>query len=472
MNPKAKIYLSLFKEVLSAGLDTDRAQYQSSMSTDGKIRIQSLGDLFAHIAVAYISETGDDETDYWFSFVYDLSTTLGWKNEGEKASRRVEEKKMRILELSTNVSNRALQTSVAEELLDLVKEYLKHQKAENQEKMEKAILTYTYNLVSLDRQITEQESKFYKKLEYSLKGKKAQVNENPWSIESASNGKAGSNKRQERVSAVIQEINALTGLESIKTEVKSIINMIQVQQMRKERGFKQLETSNHMVFLGNPGTGKTTIARKLGEIYQILGLLSKGHFIETDRSGLVAGYLGQTALKTTEVLNSALGGILFIDEAYSLANEDSHDQYGQEAIETLLKYMEDHRDDLIVIVAGYSEQMVRFIESNPGLKSRFNKYLVFPDYDATELAEIYSSMTKDAHYIMTPSAWKQIQEVCQEMSMIKTKNFGNGRAIRNLFEKTVARQANRLIESGIAEEVQLQTIESEDISREDMINVC
>jgi SpoVK/Ycf46/Vps4 family AAA+-type ATPase len=469
MNPKAKIYLSLFQEAISAGLDSDRTRCQSGISADGKSSIQSLGELFAQIAVAYIYETGDDETDYWFSFVYDLSTTLGWQNDQGKAPRRVDEKKMRILELCSITQNSALNGSVAEGLVDLVKGYLEYQEAANREKIKKAILTYTYNLVSLDRQITEKESRFYKKFECSFNDKIKQTDEGSVSIEST---RHGMDKKHEDISGIIKEINALTGLENIKTEVKSIINMIQIQQMRKERGLKQLEMSNHMVFLGNPGTGKTTIARKLGNIYRILGLLSKGHFIETDRSGLVAGYLGQTAIKTTDVLNSALGGILFIDEAYSLANEESHDQYGQEAIETLLKYMEDHRDDLIVIVAGYSEQMVRFIDSNPGLKSRFNKYLVFQDYDATELAEIYSSMTKDAHYAMTPCAWHKIKELCHEITLIKTKNFGNGRAIRNLFEKTVARQANRLIESGVTEEIQLQTIESEDISREDMIDVC
>jgi SpoVK/Ycf46/Vps4 family AAA+-type ATPase len=183
----------------------------------------------------------------------------------------------------------------------------------------------------------------------------------------------------------------------------------------------------------------------LGAIYALLGVLSKGHFVETDRSGLVGGYLGQTALKTKEVLESALGGILFIDEAYALSSSDGSDQYGQEAIDTLLKYMEDHRDDIVVIAAGYEQEMNRFMESNPGLKSRFNKYFYFQDYADEELMQIFLSICADSGYTVHKDALPVLGEVIDALLRLKTRNFGNGRTMRNLFEKTIANQANRIV---------------------------
>jgi stage V sporulation protein K len=215
--------------------------------------------------------------------------------------------------------------------------------------------------------------------------------------------------------------------------------------MRRNSGLTAAEISKHMVFYGNPGTGKTTIARKLAEIYRVLGVLSKGHFIETDRSSLVAGYLGQTAIKTTEVLERAKGGILFIDEAYTLCQGGEQDQYGQEAIDTILKYMEDNRDDLIVIVAGYESKMQGFIDSNPGLKSRFSKYFHFIDYDATQLAGIFAELATQSQYLITPSFSLFLENLCELMITRKGENFGNGRTVRNLFERCVSNQANRVI---------------------------
>jgi hypothetical protein len=244
---------------------------------------------------------------------------------------------------------------------------------------------------------------------------------------------------------LIEEMNELIGLENIKQEVAGLVNLLRVQQMRDQAGLSSLETSNHMVFYGNPGTGKTTVARKVGQIFKQLGILSKGHLIETDRAGLVAGYLGQTAIKTREVLDNANGGILFIDEAYTLCQDNSQDQYGQEATDTILKYMEDNRGDVVVIVAGYKNEMVRFINSNPGLKSRFNKYFSFPDYSAEELYEIFKDMATKTQYALDAGCQEKLRKLLFELHLNKGENFGNGRTVRNLFERCVANQANRII---------------------------
>lgn len=260
------------------------------------------------------------------------------------------------------------------------------------------------------------------------------------------------------------ELNALIGLEAVKDEVTSLTNLIQINEIRKERGLAVPNVSKHLVFTGNPGTGKTTIARLLGKIYHALGVLSKGHFVEVDRSGLVAGYVGQTAIKTQEVIEKSLGGILFIDEAYSLNVEDSGNDFGKEAIETLLKAMEDNRDDFVVIVAGYDNLMERFIQANPGLKSRFNKYIHFPDYSSKELMDIFVSLLQKNQYFLTSDAHIMLQEYFDYLVEHKDNNFGNGRDVRNTFEKIITAQANRIIHSKNISDEELSMITSNDIS--------
>lgn len=267
---------------------------------------------------------------------------------------------------------------------------------------------------------------------------------------------------------IIREINSLIGLENIKREVSDLLNLLKVQQMRMRSGFSSLGISKHMVFYGNPGTGKTTIARKLAVVYKVLGILSKGHLIEADRSTLVAGYLGQTAIKTKEILEDAKGGILFIDEAYSLSQNGEQDQYGQEAIDTILKFMEDNRDDLIIVVAGYEGKMGEFLDSNPGLKSRFNKYFYFSDYSAPELAEIFVEMAAKSQYQITPPFRQLLDLLCHAMVLRKTENFGNGRTIRNLFEKCVSNQANRIVTIPSPSTEQLVELLESDLSMKDL----
>lgn len=246
----------------------------------------------------------------------------------------------------------------------------------------------------------------------------------------------------EKIEDLLAELDSYIGLEEVKKEVRSLINMVRIHQMRKEQDLPNAEMSLHMVFSGNPGTGKTTIARLMARIYHSLGILSKGQLVEVDRSGLVAGYVGQTALKTSKVLESALGGVLFIDEAYALNGGGAND-FGQEAIDTILKAMEDHRDDLVVIVAGYDELMDRFIHSNPGLESRFNRFLHFADYSIEEMMGIFHMRCKKSCYTVDEATEKQMRLLLAEENT-DPKSFGNGRGVRNLFEKLLVQQANRL----------------------------
>ena len=270
------------------------------------------------------------------------------------------------------------------------------------------------------------------------------------------------NNSKSKPNSAAKELNELIGLASVKEEINTLSNYIKVQKMRVEKGMKVSPVSYHCVFTGNPGTGKTTVARIVSEIYKELGILSKGHLVETDRSGLVAEYVGQTAVKTNKIIDSALDGILFIDEAYSLVDGGNSD-YGKEAISTLLKRMEDDRDRLVVILAGYTDDMKRFIESNPGLQSRFNRYIEFPDYSAEELYQIFESNAKKYEYELTDEAKGILKKALDKAVEKRDKNFGNGRFVRNLFEKVVENQANRLSQEAEVTSETLATIEGNDI---------
>ena len=264
----------------------------------------------------------------------------------------------------------------------------------------------------------------------------------------ASGGQTAPEAEQEEPRPTLEEamkpLDELIGLDVVKKDVESLVNLVKVRKLRQERGMKTPDMSFHLVFSGNPGTGKTTVARIVGRVYSALGILSKGHMVEVDRSGLVAGYVGQTAIKTKEVVDKALGGVLFIDEAYTLAPENADKDFGQEAIDTILKAMEDHRDDFVVIVAGYATLMPRFIDSNPGLKSRFNKYLYFEDYNGDQLFEIFQGRVKRNDYRLDEAAEAAVKDHLQELYEDRDGSFGNARDVRNLFESIVSAQADRV----------------------------
>lgn len=260
----------------------------------------------------------------------------------------------------------------------------------------------------------------------------------------------------------IEELKELIGLQSVKKEIDNIVNFATVQKLRKDKNLPTTAVSYHLVFTGNPGTGKTTVARIIAKIYKDLNILSNGHLVEVSSSDLVAGYVGQTAIKTQEVIKSAIGGVLFIDEAYTLV-DDSGQGFGQEAIDTILKEMEDHRDNLVIIVAGYDELMEKFISSNPGLKSRFNRYIHFEDYNAQELYQIFISLCEKNKYTISDTAKQQLTEYFENLSASKNENFGNGRDVRNLFEKVITKQANRLSKSAITDEKALVEIIGDDV---------
>lgn len=248
---------------------------------------------------------------------------------------------------------------------------------------------------------------------------------------------------QKTTEELLEELGGLVGLDEVKKDVNSLINLIKVRKLREENGLPVAPMSLHLVFMGNPGTGKTTVARLLAQLYAGIGVLSKGQLVEVDRSGLVAGYVGQTALKTQEAIQSALGGVLFIDEAYSLAMGGEND-FGREAIDTILKAMEDHRDDLVVIVAGYDGPMEKFLTSNPGLESRFNKYFYFPDYTGDQLYTIFENQCKKNGYALSPESEEKAKALFNDLYETRDENFGNGRAVRNLFEDMVMRQSDRV----------------------------
>jgi SpoVK/Ycf46/Vps4 family AAA+-type ATPase len=309
--------------------------------------------------------------------------------------------------------------------------------------IETIIIDYFTLIVNLDNQITEFEKSKYEELKRILQLDYSSIKEDS----------TNAFEKDDTLEAMLNELDELVGLSDIKNEVKSLINFAKVNEIRKSKGLPTVSLSLHSVFFGPPGTGKTTIARLISKAFKSLGILKKGHLIETDRSQLVAGYVGQTAIKTKEVLDKALDGVLFIDEAYSLSSDDD---FGKEAIDTLLKYMEDNRDRLIVIVAGYENEMAEFINTNPGLKSRFNKYFNFPNYSGSELLEILLRIIHKNKFVISDEAKGKLTYVINDAIFAQGQQFGNARFARNLYEQIVQNQFLRVS--------QLENIEDEQLS--------
>jgi stage V sporulation protein K len=270
--------------------------------------------------------------------------------------------------------------------------------------------------------------------------------------------------------SALKELGGLIGLSIVKREIETLANVVRVQKMREAHGLNVPTMSLHLLFTGNPGTGKTTVARLLGRIYKGLGVLASGHVVEVERRDLVAGYVGQTAIKTMAVISKSLDGVLFIDEAYSLARQSSENDFGHEAIETLLKAMEDNRDRLVIVVAGYAKPMKEFIESNPGLQSRFNKYIDFPDYSPEELMMIFAKFVAQNQYVLTSEAREEVRKTLERELRESGGKCANARLVRNVFEVAIEHQANRVALLPSPSEDDLQKIAVEDIVGIDIPN--
>jgi tetratricopeptide (TPR) repeat protein len=267
----------------------------------------------------------------------------------------------------------------------------------------------------------------------------------------------------EDVETLLAELDALTGLTDVKARVRSLVNFLRVQRLRADAGLEAVSVAQHLAFTGSPGTGKTTVARLFGRILHALGVLKSGTLVEASRAQLVAGYVGQTAGRVDAVVDSALDGVLFIDEAYALTESESQEDFGREAVTQLVKRMEDERGRLAVIVAGYPEPMSRFLASNPGLASRVSEVIQFDDYSPTELAEIFTSFAADADYSLTPAGAERLTTLFEEICATRTESFGNARTARNLFEDAIVAHADRVVSDAVADRDQLAELDAADL---------
>lgn len=301
------------------------------------------------------------------------------------------------------------------------------------------LITYTSNLIK-----SSETSKDLKRLANALKDSIIKFYGYCYILESQDK-EFNEDNDSRSLSELLDDLNKLIGLKKVKAQVNDLIAFHTVQMLREKQGLRSQKRTMHLAFMGNPGTGKTTVARIVGRIYKQIGLLSKGHFMEVSRTDLIAGYQGQTALKVKKVIDKAKGGVLFIDEAYSITENDHSDSYGRECLTELTKALEDYRDDLVVIVAGYTDLMAHFFESNPGLKSRFNTFIEFPDYTAEELSEIFAKLCAENDYKLALGVSEYIYKVLAQEVATKDHNFANGRLVRNLYDTVTMNQARRVV---------------------------
>lgn len=382
------------------------------------------------------------------------------KLQGKDLSKAFDVQKLRKLPLSNHFDkniNLIRETSFFQPLVELKSEYVSSLVLSKMNSNEFQSIASFLNRMAL--LMAQTDGSISKKEEETLKGISEQINNPKIHI---GDSKYDEVPEDDTLEKVMTELNELIGLDNIKKNVEDLTNFLKVQKIREEKGLKTNQNSLHAVFMGPPGTGKTTVARMLGRIFKHLGYLKRGHLVETDRAGMVAGYVGQTAIKADEIITAAADGVLFIDEAYALSSGGLND-FGNEAIEVLLKRMEDLRENLVVVVAGYPDEMEVFIQSNPGLQSRFNRYFTFDHYKPETLLEIFKLYAGKADFELTEDAADKISEIIDRVYEKRHRGFGNARTMRNLFEKIIERQANRIVNlDPITEEI-LITLTEEDV---------